>query len=116
MIRVALVFAPEGRLRRIESLGHAPYPVIMELVSRRANLYNAVCAALSALEYTLVHSVRELTDAACEPSFGKGNFTLQVDSPGARPERLETLLSSFVIGLKLLEARHGDVLSIQTRT
>lgn len=113
MIRVVLRFDGEGRVVSIDSTGHAPKPILMELFSRRANTYNAVCAALSVLEFTLVKAIAELTDAAVETVLEKGRFRLAVRARGSRGEALDTLLSQFTIGLALLEARHGDVLSIQ---
>ena len=113
MILVMVHFDGEGRVASIESIGHAPKPFLMELFSRRANTYNAVCAALSVLEFTLAKAVDDLTDAVVDTLVEKGRFRLSVRKPGSRPEVLETLFSQFTIGLTLLEARHGDVLSIQ---
>jgi len=113
MIQVALRFDGSGRLAAIDSVGHAPKALLMELFSRRANTYNAVCAALSVLEFTLAKAVEDLTDAVVDTDIRKGRFRLEVRSRGSRPEVLDTLFSQFTIGLTLLEARHGDVLSLQ---
>lgn len=111
MIRVNLTFDENGRLLAICTKGHARRNPLMEMFSPVSQRFNAVCAAVSSLESTLLVSLQELATVSPRAQTRRGFFELSLAGV-TRTAVLETILSVFVVGMKLISQSHPQHISL----
>lgn len=111
MIRVTLTFDENGHLVAVSTKGHARRNPVIEMFSPVTQRFNAVCAAVSSLESTLLVSLRELAAVSPLAQTRRGVFELNLRGL-TRSTVFETILSVFVVGMKLISQSHPQHITL----
>ncbi|HMB00799.1 MAG TPA: ribosomal-processing cysteine protease Prp [Spirochaetota bacterium] len=111
MIVVDLEFDRAGILNSVKSRGHAPVNGFLKWLGF-AGKYNAVCAAVSTLEYTLFYSIQELTAARIEADIKKGSYSLHILNYDTACDDIKLLGSSFILGIEAVASRYKKIIKL----
>jgi len=112
MIDISIQRDEKGRIRVVESKGHAGHSHF--LAKFLAGERDMVCAAVSALLQTIPLGLEGCLKAAAEQKKGKGYLRLTIQEEIR--EKSGLLLESVVLGLKAIEKKYPPHLKVEERT
>lgn len=108
MIDISIVKNKDGFVYGFEACGHSGYA---------EHGKDIVCAAISALAYTAVGAVSEMTKVEADWSYKDGYMLYMVHSDIAENDRsiVKTILDAIVIGFKQIELSYKGYVSIRIK-
>ena len=102
MIKVNLYYDKKKNIVKILSRGHATKRSIFQIFPKNKE-FNAICSALSTLEYTLLYSLETMTHIKKKIFINDGQFDLEIVQLKIKDKNVfEHLSGFFLIGLKAL--------------
>ena len=107
MICISVSTSEKGTINKIQTIGHASKNWFWLRVSPGAAKWNALCSAVSVLEYNFLYSVEALLNVKCKVEIRNGFFDMEV-SDKADQEKLKLLSDSLLIGLSSLKNKYPN--------